>query len=190
MLKQTIIATRLLLVLTLLCGVAYPLLVTGVAQAAFSDKAEGSLIHDAKGQAIGSALVAQKFRGDGYFWPRPSAGDYGTVASGASNKGPTSADLKKAIDERRETLKATAALAGMPIPAEMLFASGSGLDPHLSKQAARFQVERIARARRFDSNKKASLYALIERSTEGRQFALWGEERVNVLKLNLALDAL
>lgn len=188
--KDSIIAIRLLIVLTLICGGVYPLLVTDVAELAFADKANGSVVKNAKGEAVGSSLLAQKFRSDKYFWPRPSAGDYATVASGASNKGPTSADLRKAVDERRAALKATAVAAGGEIPADLLFASGSGLDPHISKAAARFQVSRVAAARKFDGAKKASLYALIDEHTEGPQWGVFGDERTNVLLLNSALDKL
>lgn len=184
--KDFIIALRLLAFMTLICGGIYPLLVTGIAQAAFPDKANGSIVRNAKGEAVGSALLAQRFRGDRYFWPRPSAGDYATVASGASNKGPTSADLKKAVDERRAALAQTA--GSEPIPADLLFASGSGLDPHISKAAARLQVKRIAMARKFDNSKAAALYALIEQHTQEPQWGIFGEERVNVLLLNLELD--
>jgi len=187
MLFQNIqIAIRMLALMTLLCGGVYPLIVTGIAQVAFADKANGSVVYNTIGQVIGSALIAQKFRDARYFWPRPSAGDYATVASGASNKGPTSADLKKSFDERMSALKETA--AGEKIPADLLFASGSGLDPHISKEAARLQVRRIATARKFDGAKTASLYALIERMTEPATWGLLGEPRVNVLLTNLELD--
>lgn len=184
--KDFIIATRLLIVMTLICGGLYPLLVTGIAQMAFADKAEGSLVYNAKGEPVGSALLAQKFRDEKYFWTRPSAGDYATVASGASNKGPTSADLKKSIDERRTALAKTA--GSKVIPADMLFASGSGLDPHISTKAARLQVDRVAAARKFDAAKTASLLALTESMTEGAQWGIFGQPRVNVLLLNIALD--
>lgn len=184
--QDIFIAIRLLIVMTVFCGVAYPLLVTGVAQLAFPEKANGSIVYNAKGEAVGSALLAQKFREEKYFWPRPSAGGYATVASGASNKGPTSADLKKAVDERREALKKTA--GDTAIPADMLFASGSGLDPHISKEAARLQVQRVAKARKFDIAKTASLLTLVEQMTEDRQLLILGESRVNVLLLNIALD--
>lgn len=186
--KDLVVSIRLLIVLTIICGGIYPLLVTGIALAAFPEKAQGSLVYNSKGEAIGSALLAQKFRGDRYFWPRPSAGDYATVASGASNKGPTSADLKKSVAERRAALKDTAGKD--QIPADMLFASGSGLDPHISKEAARMQVKRVAAARKFDGAKTASLYALIENVTEEPQWGIWGEFRVNVLLLNIVLDQL
>jgi len=186
--QDTIIALRLLIVMTIICGGVYPLLITAIAAVAFPEKAEGSLVYNKKGEPVGSALLAQKFRSDRYFWPRPSAGDYATVASGASNKGPTSADLKKSFDERRAALKDTAGQE--PIPADLLFASGSGLDPHISKDAARLQVKRIAKARKFDGAKTALLYTLVERMTEEPQWAIWGEPRVNVLMLNLETDKL
>lgn len=188
--KDTLTAIRLLAILTVVCGAVYPLLITVIAATAFPEQASGSIVYNERGEAVGSALLAQNFRGEGYFWPRPSAGEYGTVPSGASNKGPTSLDLKKAVDDRRSALQQTAALAAEEIPAELLFASGSGLDPHISKRAARFQIARITKARKFDAAKQASLYALIERQTEGAQWRILGEERVNVLLLNLALDRL
>jgi len=186
--KSLIIAIRLMMVLTLVCGVIYPALVTAISQALFFEKANGSLIKNAQGEIIGSELLAQKFIDARYFWPRPSAGNYATVASAASNKGPTSADLKKSIEERRANLKSTSVTA--EIPPDMLFASGSGLDPHVSKEGARFQVNRIAAIRKFNDAQKASLYATIEQMVEGRTWGIWGEERVNVLRLNLALDRL
>lgn len=184
--QDIFIAMRLLIVMTVLCGGVYPLLVTGVAKLAFPAKAEGSVIYNAKGEAVGSELLAQRFRDEKYFWPRPSAGDYATVASGASNKGPTSADLKKAVDERRAALAKTA--EGAPVPADLLFASGSGLDPHISKESARLQVQRVARERKFDAAKIRAAYALVEQMTEEPQFMILGEPRVNVLLLNIALD--
>lgn len=182
------IALRLLVILTIICGGFYPLLVTGVAQVAFPEKANGSLVYNAKGEPIGSALIAQKFRDHKYFWPRPSAGDYATVASVASNKGPTSVELKTSVDERRAALSSTA--GGNTIPADMLFASGSGLDPHISVEAAKLQVNRIAAARKFDSAKTALLYALIDHMTEEAQWAIWADARINILLINLATDKL
>ncbi len=187
-LRDFFIAARLMIVMTLICGGLYPLLVTVVAQTAFADKANGSLVYNSRGEAVGSALLAQRFRGEKYFWPRPSAGDYATVPSGASNHGPTSAGLKKAVDERRAAWAKTA--VGASIPADLLFASGSGLDPHISKEAASMQVKRVAQARKFDAAKTQSLYVLVEHMTEAPQFTILGEPRVNVLLLNLALDKL
>jgi K+-transporting ATPase ATPase C chain len=177
--KTILQALRLFLLLTLLTGVAYPLVITLAGQAMFPQQANGSIaLKD--GQAVGSSLLAQKFEDARYFWPRPSAGDYGTVASGASNLGPTSAALKKAIDERREKY-------GVDAPVEMLTASGSGLDPHITPQAALQQVGRVASARKVDA---AKITALVTENTEPPQWGIFGEPRVNVLALNLQLDSL
>ena len=168
---------RMILALTLLTGAAYPLLVTGLAKVVASRQATGSII-DQGGKTIGSELLAQKFENPRYFWPRPSAGGFATVASAASNLGPTSAALAKAIAERK-------ARFGENAPAELLTASGSGLDPDLSPAAAEFQAPRVAQARRLSTE---NVKALIAKSTAGPQFGLFGEPRVNVLSLNLALD--
>lgn len=168
---------RILLVLTALTGVGYPLAVTGIARIAFRDAASGSIV-SREGAPVGSALLAQKTENPKYFWPRPSAGDYGTIASGASNKGPTSAELAKAVAARRERFGADA-------PDELLTASGSGLDPHLSPAAAKFQAARVAAARDLPV---AAVAALIDRLAEPAQLGFLGEPRVNVLALNLALD--
>ncbi|MGB8166654.1 MAG: potassium-transporting ATPase subunit KdpC [Chthoniobacteraceae bacterium] len=177
--KTLLQSLRAVLVLTVLTGLVYPLLVTVVSQALFARKANGSLLYE-DGKLLGSELLAQKTEDARYFWPRPSAADYATVASGASNKGPTSADLVKAITERRAKLGAAA-------PVELLTASGSGLDPHLSPEAARFQAERIASARGVDVEK---VRALIASLAEPPQFGIFGEPRVNVFILNRALDGL
>ncbi len=177
--KTTIQALRFLLVLTLLTGVVYPLAVTALSKTLFAKQANGSLITEGD-KIIGSELLAQKFEDPKYFWPRPSGADYATVASGASNKGPTSADLVKAIGERREKL-------GQDAPVELLTASGSGLDPHLSPAGAKFQVARIAAARQVPVEK---VTALIDQLTEAPPLRFLGEPRVNVLALNRALDAL
>jgi K+-transporting ATPase ATPase C chain len=168
---------RIYLVLTLLTGVIYPLAMTGVAQLLFPKQANGSRIIEQE-KLIGSDLIAQKFENPKYFWPRPSAADYATVASGASNKGPTSADLKKSIDERRVKF-------GLDAPVDLLTASGSGLDPHISPEAARSQIPRIAAARNISVPK---LSALIDQTMEPPQLGFIGEPRVNVLRLNRALD--
>jgi potassium-transporting ATPase KdpC subunit len=168
---------RFILVLTVLTGAIYPLVVTGLAQPLFGRQANGSLIV-ASGKTVGSELLAQKFEDPKYFWPRPSGADYATVPSGASNKGPTSADLAKAVAERR-------AKYGGDAPVEMLTASGSGLDPHLSPEAARYQAPRVAAERKIAVEK---VNALIDRLTEGPQLGFLGEPRVNVLALNLALE--
>lgn len=172
-------ALRLFLLLTLLTGVAYPLAVTAVTRLVFPNQTGGNLVYH-EGKAVGSALLAQKFESTLYFWPRPSAGDYATVPSGASNLGPTSEALKKAIADRR-------AKFGADAPMDMLTASGSGLDPHLSPQAAAWQVARVAAARGLDAERVAALVAEV---TEPPQWGIFGEPRVNVLALNLRLDDL
>ena len=177
--KTILQSIRIVLVLTALTGVLYPLAVTGVAHALFPAQANGSLIISGD-ELGGSTLLAQKFTGDNYFWPRPSGADYATVASGATNKGPTSSDLAKAIDDRRKAL-------GDKAPVDLLTSSGSGLDPHISPEAARFQAARVSAARKLDP---ARVAALVERSIEPPQFGLFGQPRVNVLILNRALDQL
>ena len=177
--KTIIQAFRLFILLTLLTGVAYPVAVTLVGRAIFPYQASGSIVErDAK--PVGSALLAQKFESPRYFWPRPSASDYATVPSGASNLGPTSEALKKAIAERR-------AKFGVDAPEEMLTASGSGLDPHISPQAASQQIARVAEARKLDA---ARIAALVAGCTEPPQWGVFGEPRVNVLALNLRLDTI
>lgn len=167
---------RVFTALTLITGVAYPLLVTGIAKLALAREANGSLIVNDRGQCIGSELLAQEFKSPRYFWPRPSAGNFATVPSGASNLGPTSTALKQAISARAEALRqAHGVPANASVPEDMIQASGSGLDPHISKEAAHFQVNRVSTARGID---RASVSALI------------GDGPINVLNLNLALDRL
>jgi potassium-transporting ATPase KdpC subunit len=177
--KVILQSLRIYVVLTLLTGIVYPLAMTGVAQLFFPKQANGSRIID-QNKLVGSDLLAQKFEDPKYFWPRPSAGDFATVPSGASNKGPTSEDLKKSIGERRSKF-------GDDAPIDLLTASGSGLDPHISPEAARWQISRVAGARNL-SNQKIS--ALVDQTIEPAQLGFLGEPRVNVLKLNLALDQL
>jgi K+-transporting ATPase ATPase C chain len=177
--RTTLQSLRIYIVLTLLTGIIYPLAMTGVAQLLFPRQANGSRLVE-NGKLLGSDLLAQKFDSPRYFWPRPSAADYATVASGASNKGPTSADLKKMIDERR-------AKFGADAPVDLLTASGSGLDPHISPEAARLQIPRVAAARDTSIDK---ISALVDQTIERPQLGFLGEPRVNVLELNLALDQL
>jgi len=177
--KTILQAIRITLVLTVLTGIAYPLVITGASQVLFHSQANGSFATDTKGRIVGSQLLAQPFTDARYFWPRPSACSYGTVASGASNLGPTNAALQKAIDANRQQF-------GSDAPVEMLTASGSGLDPHISPEAARLQVPRVAAARHLD---EAKLNALVDKLTEAPQLGFLGEPRVNVLALNLALDS-
>lgn len=179
----------MLLVLTLLCGGLYPAAVTLAARLVFPRQAGGSVI-TVNGKAVGSELLAQRFSDTRYFWPRPSAGDDGTnfttIASAASNKGPTSSELQTKVAARAAHGLATNA----PVPAEMVFASGSGLDPHISPLAARLQMSRVSRTRNYSADQQHRVTALIEQFIEPPQLGFLGEPRVNVLKLNLALDSL
>lgn len=183
--KLVIQSIRLTLVFTILTGLLYPLVITGLAQWAFPDQANGSLILR-DGKAIGSSLLAQPFTGDRYFWPRPSAADFATVPSGASNLGPTSEALQSKVADRAKAFRTAHHLADdAEVPADMVFASGSGLDPHISPEAARIQVGRVAAARGLS---REQVWAEVERAMEPPQLGLLGEARVNVLRLNLALD--
>lgn len=169
-------ALKLFIALTALTGFAYPLLVAGYAMAFHKEKAAGSLAY-AGGRAAGSTLLAQKFTGAAYFHPRPSSVDYNPMPSGASNLSPASAALKE-----RATRRAAAGDGASP---EMLFASASGLDPHISPAAALAQAERVAKAR---GKAKVDIISLVGELTEDRTFGVLGEPRVNVLALNLELD--
>jgi K+-transporting ATPase ATPase C chain len=180
-------ALLVLLALTGVTGVAYPLAVTGMAQLLFPHQANGSLIV-AEGRALGSSLVGQPFDDPRYFWSRPSATGrfaYDASASSGSNLGPTSDALLEAVRGRVEALRASDPGNGAAIPADLVTASGSGLDPHLSPAAAAWQVARVARERGLP---RSSVEALVREHTEGRFAGLLGEPRVNVLELNLALD--
>jgi K+-transporting ATPase ATPase C chain len=181
MLTQLRPAAFLLLAMTLLTGLAYPLAMTGIAQLLMPGAANGSLILR-DGQTVGSALIAQRFVGAGYLHPRPSAVDFGTTPSGATNLGPTSAALATAVAERRAEWQS---LNGAPAPVDAVTTSGSGLDPHVSPENARGQAARIAAARGVAVD---AVLAIIEAQTEPRWLGLFGEARVNVLRVNLALD--
>jgi K+-transporting ATPase ATPase C chain len=178
-----------LALLIILCG-AYPLVVWGIAQVAFPSQANGSLI-TAGGQVVGSRLLAQNFRGSQYFHPRPSAaGDtgYDGTSSGGSNLGPLSQKLTDEVKERVEKYRAENNLpAGTLVPADAVTASGSGLDPHISLENARLQARRIAQARHL---RESAVRSLIAEYRQGPDWGLFGESRVNVLRLNLALDAI
>ena len=188
--KNFIIALKLFVLMTILLGIVYPLFITGITRLIFPHRANGSLIN-LNDKVIGSYLIGQKFENERYFWPRPSAIDYNQLPSGGSNLGPTSADLEKQIIQRRSMLLAANGLSeGTIIPQDLLFASASGLDPHISPEAARFQVNRIARARGFDMNGENELHKLVDKYIELRVLQLLGEPRINVLKINLALDSL
>lgn len=172
-------AFRLLIALTVLTGVIYPLAVTAVAQAFFPRQAGGSLIERA-GRVVGSELVSQKFVSDRYFHSRPSAIDHNPLPSGGSNLGPTSKALKDRVDADRGRL-------GDGAPQDLMFTSASGLDPHLSPAGAFYQVERVAASRGLSA---ARVHDLVTEHIEGLSFGLLGEPRVNALVLNLALDRL
>ncbi len=178
-------ALKMLIFMTILTGGVYPFVITEIGNFFFAQKVEGSLVYNKAGQLIGSKLVAQNFKNSKYFWPRPSAVEYNPLPSGGSNLGPTSAVLKKTYEERKKRLmNADPGMVGEP-PQDLLFASGSGLDPDISPSAALYQVPRVAKARGLDSNK---VLALVKKFIKPRQWQVLGEPRVNVLELNLALD--
>jgi potassium-transporting ATPase KdpC subunit len=179
-------AVVILLLLTVVTGVAYPLVVTGIAQAVFPAQANGSLILR-NGRVVGSALIGQPFVDPGYFWGRLSATapfGYNGAASSGSNFGPLNPALHVAAKARIDALREADPGNPAPIPVDLVTASASGLDPHVSPAAAIYQVRRVARARGLD---EATVRRLVEQHTEGRQWGVLGEPRVNVLALNLAL---
>lgn len=184
---QIIISLKMLLMMTVLTGIIYPLFITGLAQLVFPAKANGSLILK-NDTIIGSGLIGQQFTSDRYFWPRPSAIDYNPLPSGGTNFGMTSQTLKtKTETEIQSFLQRNYLPENTEIPNEMIFASASGLDPHISVQAARLQTKRIAKARNED---EGLILRLVDRFVEERQCFILGQERVNVLLLNLELDIL
>jgi K+-transporting ATPase ATPase C chain len=185
--KQLIIALKATLVLTILTGVAYPLLVTGLSKVLFPRQAEGSLIR-ANGKVIGSQLIGQRFTRPEYFHGRPSAAGsdgYDGLSSGGPNYGPTNQKLVDRVTGDLKTFRAENPPFTGPIPADLLTASGSGLDPDISPASAEAQAGRVAAARGLGVE---TVRQLVAANTEGRQFGILGEPRVNVLKLNLALD--
>jgi len=174
---------------TVLTGIVYPLAVTGIAQAVFPAQANGSVIVK-DGKAVGSRLIGQPFDDPKYFWSRLSATSpqpYNGAASSGSNYGPLNDALMDAVRGRVDALKAADPTNAMPIPVDLVTASGSGLDPHISPAAARYQIGRVARARGLS---EATVADLVGRHTTGRQWGVLGEPVVNVLELNLALDAI
>ena len=201
--RQLLPAVRMLLVVTVICGLAYPLAMTGVAQALFPDQADGSLV-ERDGVVVGSSLVGQAFTAPEYFHTRPSAAgaagqrqrrrttadpsDLSIAASGASNQGPTNPDLLAAIEERATAYREVNGLADdVEVPIDAVTASGSGVDPHISMANARLQAPRVAEARGLDLDQ---VLTLVDRHTDRRSLGFLGEDGVNVLELNLALDEL
>jgi potassium-transporting ATPase KdpC subunit len=173
-------------IFTIICGGIYPAVVTGIAYAIFPKQAKGSFITDKSGKEIGSNLIGQPFSSPRYFWPRPSATSdfgYNPMASGGSNSGPTNPDFIKTVGERVKALRDTG-ISGS-IPADMVEASASGLDPHITPEAARLQIPRVAKARGMSEE---AVQKLVLSNTEERQLSFLGEPRVNVLFVNLALD--
>ena len=185
MIKLTLQSLRHLVLWTVLTGLLYPVFITVVAQLAFPKQANGSLL-ERDGKVVGSALLAQQFLGTNYFWPRPSADTYATVASGASNLGPTSGQQLTNVVNNLAAFRTGNNLAtNAPVPADMVYASGSGLDPHISPAAAELQVARVAVSRDLPADR---VRALVAQYTTPPQLGFLGEPCVNVLLLNLALD--
>ena len=176
---------RAILVMTILCGLIYPLAMTGLCQALFPYQANGSIIeHD--GKVIGSAIIGQEFKDDKYFSGRPSANEYNAADSAGTNYGAINKELKKQVEERAVAVRAKYGLLPTEkVPSDMVTNDAAGFDPHLSPEAIRMQVDRVAQARNMD---KSVVLKLVEQNTEYPSFGFIGEARVNVLKLNLALD--
>jgi K+-transporting ATPase ATPase C chain len=189
--KLILQSIRQTLVWTVITGILYPLVMTMLLQLAFPRQANGSLI-ERDGKVVGSELMAQQFTGAKYFWPRPSAATYGTGPTGlnagsGSNLGPTSAQLQTNVRTNAKALRDGSKLAAdAPVPADLVYASASGVDPHISPEGAAFQVSRVAAARGMSEDQ---VRALVEKFTEESQWGFLGEPRVNVLLLNLAIDA-
>lgn len=184
--RNSITAVLMTIVTTIILGLVYPLVVTGLAQVIFPDKANGQLIRNAEGTVIGSRLIGQPFSSPDYFRSRPSAAGangYDASGSGGSNLGPTNPKLIDRVKADVEKLQAEN--PGKPVPIDLVTTSGSGLDPHISPAAAEFQVPRVARERGLSEDE---LRQIVTAHTEGRQFGFLGEARVNVLELNLDLD--
>jgi len=187
MMKVVFRSLRIVLVFSVLTGVAYPFFMTGLAQFFFPFQANGSIVNR-EGKAVGSTLIGQPFSGDGYFHGRPSSVDYNAASSGASNWGPTNRKFFDAVKERVDSVRQeNPAQAREIIPADLVLASASGLDPHISPESAMFQVGRVAKARNIPV---ARVIELVKQQEEPQQFGFLGAPRVNVFNLNLALDAL
>lgn len=179
-------ALRLFLWMTVLTGIVYPLIVTAIGQLTWKMNAKGRIV-TVQNRPVGSYQIGQKFEKDLYFWPRPSAVDYNSLPSGGSNLGPTSSTLKKIVEERTIAQLKANPDSGNEVPKELLFASGSGLDPHISPKTAYYQIPRVAKARKIEEKK---LRSLVDGMIDERVFGLIGERTVNVLMLNIALDEL
>jgi K+-transporting ATPase ATPase C chain len=186
--KQILISVKMLLLFTLLTGIIYPVFVTLIDNVLFKYKANGSLIKE-NGLVIGSSLIGQAFDSSAYFWSRPSAIVYNTLPSQGSNLCLTNEKLKQQCTERKQYfLRANSLVSGTNVPSEMIFASASGLDPHISPEAAFLQVDRIVKSRQFSVIQHDELQVLVNKLTEEPQFHLFGQERINVFILNLELD--
>ena len=186
--KTFVISLKIFLLFTVITGIVYPLLITGITQVTFHSKANGSLILK-DNKAIGSELIGQQFDSTIYFMSRPSAVGYNPLPSGGSNYGLTNTKLKDQVTERKHKFSSFNLLDSTTvIPSEMLFASASGLDPHISQKAAMMQINRIAKVRNFTPAQKEKLTQCVKDQTEAPQFLCLGDERVNVLLLNLEVD--
>jgi potassium-transporting ATPase KdpC subunit len=186
--RQLFPAFMMMLVFTVITGLAYPLVVTGIAQGVFNHKVDGSLVEDGEGEVVGSSLIGQSFTEPEYFHPRPSAAGDGYDASGSSgsNLGPTNGDLLASVEERADAYRDENGLdADTEVPVDAVTASASGLDPHISVANARLQAPRVAEERGLDLD---TVMGLVDDHTSGRDLGFLGEKRVNVLELNLALD--
>ena len=183
MLRQTLAGLILLLAFTVVFGLGYPLLMTGVGQVAFHDQANGSMIQ-VQGKDVGSSLIGQEFKGAQWFQSRPSAASYDALASGGTNLGPNSPDLLKAVQKARAKVALQNGVPPADVPPDAVTSSGSGLDPHISPAYADLQVARVAKARGMNV---ADVQKLVDDHTQGRILGFLGEPRVNVLDLNVAL---
>jgi K+-transporting ATPase ATPase C chain len=182
------IALRLLLVMTVLTGILYPVALTMFAQSVFPDKSNGSLL-EYNHKLVGSRLIGQKFENDRYFWSRPSAIDYQPLPSGGSNLGMTSLKLKELYETRKKLfIQKNKINSSIEIPAEMLYSSASGIDPHISVKAAELQIYRITQARHLKATEIQQLSLMLKHFIEKRQLYLLGEPRINVLVVNIELD--
>lgn len=188
--SQILPAAKAIAILTVITGIAYPLLITGIAQLAFNSNANGSIIYQ-NGKAVGSKLIGQEFTDAQYFWGRPSAVAYNSALSGASNLGPTSTKLDSTVRARRQSfIRQNEMKSNTPVPTEMLCASGSGLDPHISLESALLQLNRVAKARNFDADKREKVVHLIYQISHTADFATNETRYVNVLELNLKINKL